>query len=508
LFVQPAMSAGDGSMSGPQSWSAGSETVEGRARLREAALAGPASGHSPLGIEGRSRLLSRLVDPGAVAAALAAGGHVDQRRRVLTGEATTVAVLGLCLFSGEGYDSVLARVMPLLGGTATMGAAAPPGASALSQARVRLKEEPVRRLFEATAAVRPEPGIGSCAFGLLLTAFDGTTAELPAEPDLIAEFGRPTGGPRPLARIVTLVTCGDRRIQAAAIGSYRTSEQELTDRLTDHLAPGTLNLADRNFFSMNRWQRFSATGAQLAWRVKNGTSSLPAKVLKRLPDGSHLVRLRESDAMRAKRRKDSGDPNAARLPDTTARLVEFDVRVTDMRGRRRTSRIRLLTTLLDHHAFPARELAKIYSERWQVEIAYLRLKKELRGPGAILRGRSPELARQEIWAFLIVYNALCDLAASVAALESIDPDEIAFVAVLRITRASLDADAPCRNCGHRPSDTSNPITALTSDIAAHPRNRTGRSRTSPRTAAERRTGHTREAVYTITITESNLPKAG
>jgi hypothetical protein len=242
--------------------------------------------------------------------------------------------------------------------------------------------------------------------------------------------------------------------------------------------------------------------------VKNGTSSLPAKVLKRLPDGSHLVRLRESDAMRAKRRKDSGDPNAARLPDTTARLVEFDVRVTDMRGRRRTSRIRLLTTLLDHHAFPARELAKIYSERWQVEIAYLRLKKELRGPGAILRGRSPELARQEIWAFLIVYNALCDLAASVAALESIDPDEIAFVAVLRITRASLDADAPCRNCGHRPSDTSNPITALTSDIAAHPRNRTGRSRTSPRTAAERRTGHTREAVYTITITESNLPKAG
>jgi hypothetical protein len=482
--------------------------VEDRVRLRKAALAGPASGYSPLGVEGRSRLLSRLVDPGAVAAALAAGGHVDQRRRVLTGEATTVAVLGLCLFSGEGYDSVLNRVMPLLGGAAMVGATAVPGASALSQARVRLKEEPVRRLFEATAAARPEPGIGSYAFGLLVTAFDGTTAELPAEPDLIAEFGRPAGGPRPLARIVTLVTCGDRRIQAAAIGSYRTSEQELTDHLADHLAEGTLNLADRNFFSMNRWQRFSATGAQLVWRVKNGVGSLPAKVLKRLPDGSHLVRLRESDAMRARRRKDSADPNTARLPDTTARLVEFDVKVTDLRGHRRTSRIRLLTTLLDYHAFPARELAKTYSERWQVEIAYLRLKKELRGPDAIVRGRSPELARQEIWAFLIVYNALCDLAAGVAALEGIDPDEIAFVAVLRITRASLVADTPCRNCGHRPSDTGDPISALTSDVAAHPRNRTGRSRTSPRTAAERRTGHTREAVYTINITESNLHKAG
>ena len=271
MFVQSAMSAADGATCGPQSWSAESETVEGRARLREAALAGPASGCSPLGVEGRSRLLSRLVDPGAVAVALAAGGHADQRRRVLTGEATMVAVLGLCLFSGEGYDSVLARVMPLLGGPARMSGTAPPGASALSQARVRLKEEPVRRLFEATAAAHPEPGMGSYAFGLLLTAFDGTTAELPAEPDLIAEFGRPTGGPRPLARIVTLVTCGDRRIQAAAIGSYRTSEQELTDRLTDHLAPGTLNLADRNFFSMHRWLRCyrhlrTAWSEGLAWR--------------------------------------------------------------------------------------------------------------------------------------------------------------------------------------------------------------------------------------------------
>jgi len=346
-----------------------------------------------------------------------------------------------------------------------------------------------------------------CSSDLLLTAFDGTTMALPAGDVLVEQFGRPTGGPRPLARIVTLVTCGDRRVRAAAIGSYHTSEQELTDRLDAYLAPGTLNLADRNFFSMDRWLRFTATGAHLAWRVQNGKHSLPARLIEQLPDGSHLVRLRESDNMRAKRRKDSGHRHAERLPDTVARLVEFDVAVTDLRGRRRTSRIRLLTTLLDHRSFPARELAKIYGERWQVEIAYLRLKQQLRGPGVVVRGRSPELARQEIWAFLIVYNALCDLAAQVAALEGIDPDEIAFVAVLRMTRARLDADTPCHHCGHRPSDQADPLAALTSSIANHPRNRTGRSRTSPRTTEERRTSHTREAIYTITITESNLPKA-
>jgi hypothetical protein len=496
------MSLAEGSAGGLTAWSVGLGSEEGRALLRRAALAGPASGRTVLDVEGRSRLLAGLVDPAGVRAALTGAGYVDRRRRVLTGEVTVHAVLGLCLFSGEGYDAVLGRTMPLLGGAASLAGPVPTGA-ALSRARVRVGEDPVRRLFEADAGGGPGPGIGGCAFGLLLTAFDGTTMELPAEDALVEQFGRPTGGPRPLARIVTLVTCGDRRIRAAAIGSYHTSEQELTDRLDAHLAPGTLNLADRNFFSMERWLRFTATGAQLAWRVKNGTTSLPARLLERLPDGSYLVRLHESDNMRTRRRKDSGQAHAERLPDTVARLVEFDVAVTDLRGRRRTSRIRLLTTLLDHQAFPARELAKAYAERWQVEITYLRIKKELRGPGTVLRGRSPELARQEIWAFLIVYNALCDLAAQVAALEGIDPDEIAFVAVLRLTRARLDADTPCHHCGHRPSDHGDPLAALTSSIATHPRNRT-----SPRTPAERRTGHTREAIYAITITESNLPKAG
>jgi hypothetical protein len=506
LFVQSAMSPAEESTSGLLAWPSELGGEEGRARLREAALAGPVSGCSPLDVEGRSRLLSGLVDSAAVGAALAAAGHVDRRRRMLTGEATVHVVLGLCLFSGEGYDSVLGRVMPLLGGAAMVGGAVPTGA-ALSRARMRVGEDPVRRLFEAGAAAGPAPGTGSVAFGLELTAFDGTTVELPAEADLIEEFGCPTGGPRPLARIVTLVSCGDRRVRAAAMGAYRTSEQELTDRLDAHLAPGTLNLADRNFFSMDRWLRFAATGAQLAWRVKNGANSLPARIIEHLPDGSCLVRLRESDTMRARRRKEAGDPHAERLPDTVARLVEFDVTVTDMRGRRRTSRIRLLTTLLDHQAYPARELARIYAERWQAEITYLRIKKTLRGAGAVLRGRSAELVRQEVWAFLIVYNALCDLAAQAAALEGIDPDEISFVAVLRLARAHLEADSGCRHCGHRPSNLGNPLAALTGRIVGHPRNRTGRSRTSPRTAKERRTGHTHEAVYTITIAESNLPKA-
>ena len=104
---------------------------------------------------------------------------------------------------------------------------------------------------------------------------------------------------------------------------------------------------------MHRWRTAAATGAHLAWRVKNGTTSLAATVLGVLatrPDGSQLVRLRESDAMLARRRKTTGDPRGVRLSDITARLVEFTVTVTDEAGRTRPSRFRVLTTLIDHQA--------------------------------------------------------------------------------------------------------------------------------------------------------------
>ena len=106
-------------------------------------------------------------------------------------------------------------------------------------------------------------------------------------------------------------------------------------------------------------------------------------------------------------------------------------------GRAKTSVIRLLTTLLDHEKHPAREIAVLYAERWQIEIAFLHLKKTLRGARRVLRGKSEALARQEAWAFLLVHNMIAAVAARAAALAGIDPDLIPFTAVLGLVRAGL-----------------------------------------------------------------------
>jgi hypothetical protein len=264
-----------------------------------------------------------------------------------------------------------------------------------------------------------------------------------------------------------------------------------------------LNLADRGFFSMHRWIRFSGTGAELAWRIKNGAKSVPLTTLRTLPDGSELVMLHESDGMRTRRRRDTQNPQAERLPDTIARLVTFTVTAATRSGRTKTTVMRVLTTLLDHEAYPAWEIAVLYAERWQIEIAFLHLKRTVRGPRRPLRGQSPELARQEAWALLLIHNITATAAARAAGPAGLDPGLIPFTAVLSLIRAHVAAEAPCRHCGHRPDS---PLASLNTAILALPRHRPGRQRTSGRTTAERRTRHTEEVTYTIDITKSNLPK--
>ncbi|HEY3692512.1 MAG TPA: transposase, partial [Pseudonocardiaceae bacterium] len=165
--------------------------------------------------------------------------------------------------------------------------------------------------------------------------------------------------------------------------------------------------------------------------------------------------------------------------------------------------MRVLTTLLDHEAYPAREIAVLYAERWQIEIAFLHLKRTVRGPHRPLRGQSPDLARQEAWTLLLIHNITATAAARAAGTIGIDPGLIPFTAVLGLIRSHVAADARCRHCGDRPDD---PLASLNAAILALPRHRPGRQRTSGRTAAERRIRHTEEVSYTIEITKSNLPK--
>jgi Transposase DDE domain/Insertion element 4 transposase N-terminal len=484
----------------------GEEGENGRLRAGLAARVASGPGLWLGELEGLDRkgLLEQLLAGDVIGGAVDGAPHGHKLDRALTARNTLLCLIAGCLFSGQGYDQVLRAVFVMPGLDPLAPGTPVPTGPALSKARARSGEHVARRAFELDAArTDAELGIGELWHGLEVTAFDGTTAALDANDELAAAFGVPAGGRNPMLRLVALVRTATHRWAAAAAGGYHDGENALADQLEPALKAGMLNLADRGFFSMDRFLRFSATGAQLCWRVKNGAKSVPVKTIQTLPDGSELVMLHESDGMRARRRRDTGDPAAARLPDTIARLVQFTIVTRTRSGRVKTSVIRLLTTLLDHEEFPAAQIAALYAERWQVEIAFLHLKKTLRGARRVLRGRSETLARQEAWAFLLVHNMIAAVAARAAALAGIDPDLIPFTAVLSLTRARLCADTRCGHCGQLPAD---PLGQLLDDVIASPRHRPERLRTSGRTPAERRSRPTEEATYTIAITPSNLPQ--
>src|SRR5947207_765396 len=294
----------------------------------------------------RQGLLEELLAEGVIARALREAPPGHKYDRVLTAKMTVLCVLVACLFPGAGYDTVLATAFGLPGLHLRPGAEVPTGA-AFSQARRLLGEQVMKKIFELDAAAADaDLGIGLLWKGLEVTAIDGTTMELARNGVLEDGFGTPAEGARPLLRVTAHVRTATFRWIGAAIGGYHDGENALADQLQDSFTPGILNLADRGFFSMHRWIRFSAAGAHLAWRIKNGAKSVPLKTIKTLPDGSELVMMHESDGMRTRRRRDTQNPHAGRLPDTTARLVTFTITAVTRSGRTKTTRMRVLTTLL------------------------------------------------------------------------------------------------------------------------------------------------------------------
>ena len=393
--------------------------------------ASPSAGPAGLGV------LSCEISPRLVDEVIELAGCREKRRRLLPARAVAYFVLGLCLFSGAdsaappGYRSVMRWTA---NGVRHLHGLVLPTSSALTRARQRLGAKPLELLFDLRrGALAPAGTPGASAFGLRLVAWDGTCLDAAGTPANAGAFGVAcTQGGNPQVRLLALTECGTHAlIDAVFDGAGKASEQVLARRLLASLTPGMLLLADRNFPGHQLWGLAAATGADLAWRIKKNLVFPPVKVL---PDGSfHSVMRTPAENIRHGAARTAG-----RVPDSPAqghlvRIIEYTVTAEDGSGGARTEPFRLVTTLLDHEQAPAAQVAASY-QRWESENGYGELKTRLRGASFILRSRSPELVRQELFAFLAVYQALCALKAEAARTAGIDPDRISFTVTVRIAR--------------------------------------------------------------------------
>ena len=151
----------------------------------------------------------------------------------------------------------------------------------------------------------------------------------------------------------------------------------------------------------------------MLWRVK---SDLALPVLQILPDGSYLSVL-VSPRVKGKARQALID--AARggedLDDGKAALVRVvEYEVPDRDGDGTGELIALMTTITDPRAAPASLLAEAYHQRWEHETGNDQIKTHLRGPGRVLRSKSPDMIRQEIYGYLLAHHAISALVCQAA----------------------------------------------------------------------------------------------
>ncbi len=410
----------------------------------------------------------------AVDEAVAVCGVREKRSDAkLPAHVVTYLTLGLCLFPDDDYEEVAAKVTGSLDRFGCWDAAwSVPTASAITQARKRLGRQVLPEVFERTCGpvagaagpVAAAGALGTARGSFLrswrLLAIDGFELDVPDTAGNAAEFGYAGSGANrsafPKARVVAVAECGTHAFVAAEVDAYTIGEKTLAQRLYPRLRPDELLTADRGFYSWAAWDTAAATGAALCWRAP---TQLALPVVAVLADGTYLSVVMDS-ALRGARREqiltaartgghltalpaalDGNGRPRARL----VRVVEYTV--PDRDGGGTGELIALLTTITDptgDTGARADELAAAYHARWEEETSNDQLKTHLRGPGAVLRSRLPDLVHQEIWAYLIVHHAITALIAKASAAADLDPDRISFTHALRLIRrtATGTADIP------------------------------------------------------------------
>jgi hypothetical protein len=298
------------------------------------------------------------------------------------------------------------------------------GKSGISQARSRLGPEPLKRLYEASVvpiAARRTKGAWYREWRLI--SLDGSTLDAADTVENEKAFGRP-GASRgssafPKIRFVALLENGTHVLWAARMSRYATDEIALAQDVVPALSKGMLCLADRFFSSYKLWKAATGTGADLLWRTRQNAR---LDVDQRLPDGSYLSRIYASTSDRRHQRK-----------GIVVRVIDY--RLKDVKGAEPI--YRLITTILDPAEAPAKELAALYHERWEIETALDELKTHLRGAQIVLRSKTPELVEQEFWGLLMAHYAIRGLMHEAALKADEDPDRLSFLHSVRVVQRRM-----------------------------------------------------------------------
>jgi len=261
---------------------------------------------------------------------------------------------------------------------------------------------------------------------------DGTTVSMPDTEENQAEYpqqaSQQPGLGFPVARMVVLLSLATAMLGGMAIGPYsgkETGELALMRQLLDQLDPDDILLTDRYFCSYFMIALLLSRNIDFVARLHHARKENAYRV-RRLGRKDWLIQWRRPQ------RPDWMDRETyARMPESlTLRQIEVDVTQPGFR----VESLTVATTLTDPQTYARDEIAELYHKRWLVELDIRAIKCSLGMD--VLRCKTPEMVRKEIWTCLLAYNLLRKTMLQAAIGSGLSPRQLSFANAMQTMAAS------------------------------------------------------------------------
>ena len=261
--------------------------------------------------------------------------------------------------------------------------------------------------------------------------FDGSTISMPDTPSNQEAYPQPTsqtpGVGFPLARIAAVfsLSCGViLDLGVAAYSGKGQGEVTLLRKLWDLFRPGDVVLGDALMCNWRNLYELQEQGVHVVTRLNKALRKADFRKGKRLGKDDHLVQWPKPHIREVGRAAQLAMPR---------HLTVREVRVHVEQPGFRTKVLVVVTTLLDPEQASVSDLADLYRQRWINELDFCSLKVTLQLD--VLRCKTPELVRKEIWTHVLAYNLIRTIIAQSATKHAISPRSISFKATVQILEA-------------------------------------------------------------------------
>ena len=319
-------------------------------------------------------------------------------------------------------------------------------ASAYCQARARIPLKVFQTLLEQmTQGLQGAADSAARWRGHRVFHMDGSGFSMPDTEELREHFGQP-GGQRvgcgfPVAHTLVLMHAGAGFLLRILAAPLRTHDASQAAQVHPELQEDDVLVGDRAFCSYAQMALLFQRKVHVVLRIhqrqivdftphrphavpgKKAAPGLPrSRWVKRLGKDDQLVEWLRPTACPAWMPREQYQA----LPE---QLLLRELRVRIVRRGWRTGEVTLVTTLLDPRRYPARELAALYVQRWQVETNLRHLKQTL-GLDP-LRCETVAGVLKELAMFALAYNLVRLAMHASAWVQGVAPERISFVDALR-----------------------------------------------------------------------------